>query len=295
MKNSDLTARDLWLQVRGLINDSPESYLLIDDSVQAKPYGPHIELCSRQYSGATHSVVNGFGVVNLVHVSADASLSFPIDYTISAKQVDGKTKNDHFREMIDRARDRGVQARTVLFDEWYSSVENLKFLHRRNLFFYTTIQRNRKVSLDRDSGYQSLADVPWTDGKNPATGVRVKLKELPFHVWLFKLVAQDGNIDWVITNDPSHDHDNGRVAQKNAVRWKIEELHRELKQLTSSDRCQARLARVQRTHLACCYRALVYLRYLAKIAGLNPYAVKDKLRRDGLRTIMAAPLPCHQF
>ena len=34
-----------------------------------------------------------------------------------------------------------------------------------------------------------------------AHGVLVKLKEVPFHVRLFKLVAPDGDIDWVITND----------------------------------------------------------------------------------------------
>lgn len=33
-------------------------------------------------------------------------------------------------------------------------------------------------------------------------GVLVKLKEVPLKVRLFKLIATDGNIDWLITNCP---------------------------------------------------------------------------------------------
>ena len=35
------------------------------------------------------------------------------------------------------------------------------------------------------------------------------------------------------------------------MRWKIEEFHRELKQLTGVEACQCRQARIQRNHIAC--------------------------------------------
>ena len=38
LKRERLTARHLWELVEGLIDDSPEAYLLIDDSVQDKRY-----------------------------------------------------------------------------------------------------------------------------------------------------------------------------------------------------------------------------------------------------------------
>jgi hypothetical protein len=42
------------------------------------------------------------------------------------------------------------------------------------------------------------------------------------------------------------------------VRWKIEEFHRQLKQLTGVESCQCRKARIQRNHIGACM--LVWLR-----------------------------------
>ena len=47
--------------------------------------------------------MHGIGVVNLVHHSGAAGDFYPIDYRIYAPEMDGKTKNDHFREMLVRA------------------------------------------------------------------------------------------------------------------------------------------------------------------------------------------------
>ena len=51
---------------------------------------------------------------------------YPIDFRIYAKEADGKSKNDHFQEMLLRAvGDKQIQAKTVLFDSWYGSWRNL--------------------------------------------------------------------------------------------------------------------------------------------------------------------------
>jgi hypothetical protein len=114
-----LTPRHLWERVRGRINDSPEAFLLADDSIQDKRYSQFIELVKRQYSGNEHGLVKGIGVVNLVHSSGAEGDFWPIDYRVYAPEADGKTKNDHFREMFLRAvSDKQLQARTILFDTW---------------------------------------------------------------------------------------------------------------------------------------------------------------------------------
>src|SRR4051812_15831023 len=61
------TARHLWELARSLVDDTPDAFLIIDDSVQAKRYSRKIELVKRQYSGNEHGLVAGIGVVNLVH------------------------------------------------------------------------------------------------------------------------------------------------------------------------------------------------------------------------------------
>lgn len=153
-----LTARHLWEQVRPLLKDSPDAYLIADDSVQAKQYARKMELVKRQWSGNEGGLVDGIGVVNLVHSDGDDYL--PVDFRIYAKAMDGKTKNDHFREMLLHAmHDKGLEAQTILFDSWYASWENLKLVHRSGRTFFTTLKSNRLVSVAKQEGYKHLQDI----------------------------------------------------------------------------------------------------------------------------------------
>lgn len=65
LMNEHHTARGIWEMVEGLIQDSPEAFLLVDNSVQDKRYSQFIELVKLQYSGADHGLVRGIGIVNL--------------------------------------------------------------------------------------------------------------------------------------------------------------------------------------------------------------------------------------
>ena len=155
--------REVWKLVKDRIADSNEAFLLVDDSVQDKRYSRFIELVRAQYSGNEHRVIKGIGVVNLVHSAGKDGDFYPIDYRVYAPDVDGKTKNDHFQEMFVNALDRKhLQARTLLFDGWYASAENLKLIHRRKRIFFTTLKSNRLVSLSKAQGYIHLEEVEWT-------------------------------------------------------------------------------------------------------------------------------------
>jgi hypothetical protein len=295
LKSERLTARSLWDLVKRLIEDSPEAFLIADDSVQDKRYSHFIDLVKRQYSGNEHGLVRGIGVVNLVHSSARQGDFYPIDYRIYAPEVDGKTKNDHFREMLVRAvTDKCIQAKTVLFDAWYASADNLKLIHRLGLVFFTALKNNRLVSLSKEAGYIHLDQMDWTP-EQMQNGILVKLKEVPFKVRLFKLVAPNGDIDWIITNG-SDETLTAQVAQDaNDVRWQVEELHRSLKQLTGTEKCQCRKARSQRNHLACCYHAWLSLKVKAKQLNKTLYQVKTDLLRDYLRAELCHPrIPAFQ-
>lgn len=80
------------------------------------------------------------GVVNLVHSSGAKGDFYPMDYRLYDPDSDGKTKNDHLREMILHAvADKQIKALTVLFDSWDASVDNLKLIHRLGLIFFTTL------------------------------------------------------------------------------------------------------------------------------------------------------------
>lgn len=287
LQREKLTARQVWERVKPLLNDSEQAYLIVDDSVQNKQYARKIELVKKQYSGAEHGLVRGIGVVNLVHT--DGQDFYPVDYRIYAPEADGKTKNDHFREMLLRAKsDKQLQARTLLFDSWYASVDNLKLIVRLNMFFVTTLKENRLVSLTKEQGYIHLLDIDWTL-ERLEHGVPVKLKEVPFMVQLFKIVATHGDIEWVITNHVPGSFTSQAIQDENALRWQIEQLHRELKQLTGSEKCECRKARSQRTHLACCYLAWLSLKVKASELSQTLYQLQHDLLRDYLRAELRCP------
>ena len=290
LRSERLTARSLWELVESLISDSSEAFLIADDSVQDKRYSRFIELVKRQYSGNEHGLVRGIGVVNLVHSSGSERDFYPIDYRIYAPEADGKTKNDHFREMLMRAvADKHIQAKTVLFDAWYAAAENMKLIHRLGLIFFTTLKENRLVSLSKEEGYIHLDQIDWTP-ERLSNGLLVKLKEVPFKVRLFKLVATNGDIDWVITNCPDETL-TAQVAQAaNDVRWQVEELHRGLKQLTGTEKCQCRKARSQRNHLGYCYLAWLSLKVRSTQLSLSLYQIRQRIFDDFLTAVLQHPL-----
>lgn len=54
LQQERLTARSLWELVGELILDSPDAFLIVDNSVQDKRCSRFIELVKLQYSGAEH-------------------------------------------------------------------------------------------------------------------------------------------------------------------------------------------------------------------------------------------------
>ncbi len=281
------TARQVWELAKEVIKNDEKTYLIVDDSVQDKRYSRKIELVKNQYSGAEHGLVNGIGIVNLVH--SDGTAFAPIDYRLYAPMQDGKTKNEHFRDMFIAAKkEKGIKASIILFDSWYASVKNIKLIHRMGMQFITTLKDNRLISLSKEGGYIHLQEIEWTE-EQKQYGVTIKLQEVPFHVQLYKLVAPNGDVDWVITNCPEKISAD-LVQQENKVRWNIETMHRELKQLTGIEKCQARKARSQRNHISYCYQAWFALKRQAQVMEKTVYAVRNDLFAEYLKTMLTKPI-----
>lgn len=289
LRDNCFSSSQLRQLVLPLLHDSPEAFLLVDDSVQDKRYSRFIELAKRQYSGNTHGLVTGIGLVNLVHSSGEAGDFMPLDFRIYAPQQDKQTKNKHFLDMFQQVVDEGkVLARTLLFDSWYASSTNLKAIHRAGWTFFTTLKSNRLVSTSQETGYQSL-DSLGPPEQGWSKGLEVRLKEVPFGVKLFKLVATNGNIEWVITNHLAAHLTREMVIDAVEVRWQIEEFHRSFKQLTGAEKCQCRKAISQRNHLTCCYLAWVSLRQYARAIGRSIYQAHQLPWADYLRQKLMNP------
>jgi hypothetical protein len=68
--------------MEGLIQDSPETCVPLDDSVQNKRYSRFSELVKLQYSGAEHGLVRGVGIVNLVPAGSAGDKKDDIDWVV---------------------------------------------------------------------------------------------------------------------------------------------------------------------------------------------------------------------
>ena len=290
LRRSSFAPSQLRELVMPLLTDSPDAFLLLDDSVQDKRYSRFIEVAKRQYSGNEHGLVTGICLVNLVHSSGQAGDFLPLDYRVYAPELDGVTKNEHFRAMFAQvlAEDK-IKARTLLFDAWYSGSDNLKLIHRAGWTFFTTLKSNRLVSASKETGYQALLDVAPPPG-GWSTGLEVRLNKVPFAVRLFKLVASNGDIEWVVTNNFAFTLTQQLVEATTRVRWQVEEFHRSFKQLTGAEKCQCRRAQAQRNHLACCYLAWVSLRQFAQQTAQTIYQAHRQQWAPYLRQLLAKPL-----
>ena len=290
LRDSTFSAAQLRELVLPLLADSPEAFLLVDDSVQDKRYSRFIEVAKRQYSGTVHGMVTGIGLVNLVHSSGEAGDFLPLDFRVYAPEQDQLTKNDHFQAMFRQVVAEGVvQARTLLFDCWYAGSTNLKLIHRAGWTFFTTLKSNRLVSVGKETGYQALDALEPPPGGWSA-GAEVRLQEVPFAVRLFKLVATDGSIEWVVTNHLAAHLTREMVIDAVQVRWQVEEFHRSFKQLTGSEKCQCRKAQAQRNHLTCCYLAWVSLRQFARHTAQTIYQAHQQQWAPYLRQLLRKPL-----
>jgi hypothetical protein len=79
------------------------------------------------------------------------------------------------------------------------------------------------------------------------------------------------------------------VKDIGALRWKIEQFHRELKQLTGLEKCQCRKRRIQRNHIASAMLAWINLAQAARSIGSTVYQIKHSLLSEYLRREMLQP------
>ena len=61
----------------------------------------------------------------------------PCDFRVYDKPQDGKTKKDHFQQMLQKAKKRGFAPECVLMNSWYAGLENLKRIRDLGWLFLT--------------------------------------------------------------------------------------------------------------------------------------------------------------
>lgn len=248
--------------------------IIADETVLNKSRSEKIELVRWQYSGDEHDIVRGIGMLNMLWVN-EAQEVCPMDVRIYEPKEDGKTKNDHFRELLTQAKRREVKPEAVIADSWYSSLNNLKHIRGLGWNWVMGLKKNRSVNRK-----EKLEDL-----SIPDEGLRVHLRGYGW-ITVFRFVATNGRTDYIGTNieNPTRKQITTLVRK----RWEIEVFHRELKQTCGLEHCQSRNGRAQRNHIVLSVLSWIKSADVRRSSNLSFY----RQQWDTIKQAIAQQLKC---
>jgi hypothetical protein len=291
LAGDEIRPRLAWEKVGEQVVLSHYGFIVFDDTVIDKDYSRQIELVRRQYSGNAHGVIKGIGVVTCVYVNPETNQFWIIDYRIYDPDGDGKSKLDHLLDMLQNGiYQKALPFWAVLMDTWYATKEVMLQIEEYGKVYYCPLKDNRQV--DDSNGthpYRRIDSVEWTDIELQQ-GKLIKIKGFPANhkVKVFRVVLSTQRTDYVVTNEITQD--NVEVVQDVCgFRWKVEQFHRETKQLTGIDACQCRKARIVRNHIGCAILVWIRLKQVAEETKRTIYRVKHALLDDYLCQQLKSP------
>ncbi len=270
-------ADTLWQEAETQI-EKASGILVLDDSTLDKPYSRRNDLVYRHWSGKHKEVVSGINLITLLWTDGDRAV--PCDYRIFDKDTDGKTKNDHFSEMLMEAHKRGFAPKMVCFDSWYSSIANLKLVRGLGWHFLTRLKANRQVNPDR-AGLQAVSEIEITED-----GRTIWLKGFGL-VKVFRIAATNGSAEhWASSQIEMTELERVKYA---SFSWQIEHFHRGIKQQCLIERAQCRRRRQWQNHIGLCLRAFLRIESHCYHTGVSWFEAKTSIIRDAVRAYIANP------
>lgn len=290
LSTANLGSDDVWELSQDEIEYHQEGCILFDDTVIDKNHSHKIEMVRRQYSGNAHGIIKGIGVVNCVYYNPKVNKHWLIDYRIFNPDEDGKSKHSHVYDMLqDAVFKKSIVFKYVLMDTWYAVEYLMKAIEALNKIYYCPIKSNRMVKVNMDEKHQAVSQIQFTQ-QELNTGVQIHLRGFPseHRVQLFYVEASTSRASFIVTNS-KHRQSSERVANICALRWKIEQVHRELKQLTGIEKCQCRKAQSQKNHIACANFVLIHIHKAAHSLGKTAYQIKELLLAEYTRFMIKYP------
>ena len=237
LRQGDFDSKMLWTYVKPTVREreNKNGVLILDDSIEDKPYTDENEVNCWHYSHAKGDIVKGINFLSCMVRYDDFSL--PIGYEIIKKDIeycDIKTrqhrrkatvnKNQHFRQLIQQACTNHVLFEWVLADNWFGSKDNMEFIHddlQKSFIF--GIKSNRTLVLSENDAkngrYQQVRSLELEEG----VVYKAWLKGLAFPVQLLKKVFKNENGTtgtlYLVSNDMHCSAE--RLYEVYQKRWRI--------------------------------------------------------------------------
>jgi len=294
LNRNDYGSKDLWQYVKADVRRHEQTtggVLIIDDTIEEKPYTDESEIVSWHFSHAKGRCVKGVNILSGLIRYGDIAL--PISYEVinkdlhfcdiktkKEKRQSSTTKNQMFRTIVKQAVSNQILFDFVLADNWFGAKDNMEFVHYDiKKFFVFGIKANRLIAFseeERKKGqYHNLNRLNFKDGEKKI----VFLKDLAFPVALVTKIFknEDGStgILHIVTNDLNSDAD--RIYEVYQKRWRIEEYHKSIKQNASLEKSPTKVVRSQKNHIFASIVSYCKLEFLKIRTTLNHFALKYKL------------------
>jgi hypothetical protein len=293
LRLEDFDSKSLWSYVKKSVRQQQASggVLLLDDSIEEKPYMDENAINCWHYSHAKGDVLKGINILTCMVRYDDFSV--PVGYEIIKKDIlysdiktkkerrkSSVTKNQLFQGLIDQAVKNNVLFDYILADNWYGSKANMAHIHNDlHKSFIIGIKSNRTLALsenDANNGrYQQARALELEEDK----AYTVWLKGLDFPVRLLKKVFKNENgstgILYLVSNDMLSSAE--RLYEVYQKRWRIEEYHKSIKQNASLTKSPARTVKTQSNHIFSSIISYCKLELLKIKTNLNHFAIKYKL------------------
>jgi DDE superfamily endonuclease len=291
---------ELWQLIKPQVRrmQSDEGVMIIDDSIEEKPYTDENDIVCWHYDHSKDRLVKGINFVTALYSSQGMSL--PVGVTLIAKtepyvdKKDGKTKrrspvtkNEHARQILRQAVVNQIPFKYVLNDVWFASAENMRFITQDlQKDFVMPLKANRKVALSLDDKRQGKYVRVDTLGFEDNAPKQVYLEGVPFPLLLVKqvFINEDGStgVLYLVTSDTTLTFaDITTIYQK---RWNVERYHQSLKQNASLAKSPTQTVVTQTNHFFAALCAFVKLELLKSTTKLNHFALKAKLYVAALHT-----------
>lgn len=296
LNQADYGSAQLWQLVKPFVHQmaQPKAVLVLDDTVEEKPYSHTNDLIAYHYDHTKGRCVKGLNQLTALYYSQETSL--PVGYHLikKTKTVQGKkgpkkvselTKQQLFRDLIRQTLANLVPFEFVLADSWYGSVENINYLIDKEKKFIFALKSNRYVALcehDNQQGrHQPMSELGWEE----TTTHRVWLAGVKTALVLARLVFEnaDGSRGelYLITNDLTADA--AQIESTYRLRWKVEEFYKSIKSNTGYATSPTHRVRTQSNHLFLSMVAFVKLEAIKVLTRLNHFALKARLTQNALK------------
>lgn len=287
-----IDSKTLWQYTKPMVHEIRCSggLLIIDDSIEAKPYTKTNALINWHYDHCIGKSVKGVNFVSSFYYSDDYDMGLPVgveyinkDHKVieksgAIKYKSKETKNQIFQRMVAQA-SFNIGFKYVLADSWFCSAANMDCITRVcRSDFIMALKSNRVVALSKEDKLKgNYVGINSLELEGRTMSVYFKQYENP--VLISKQVFKNGDGStgtlYLATSDLSLDYQTMTTIYQR--RWKVEEFFRSIKNNASFADSPTKTIKTQQAHFTASMIAFAKLERLKIRNKKNHYAMKSQI------------------